>query len=86
VTTKPAEVVDFIAVIDALRRHGFGLRSIGAQVGADPSTVHDYHNGAVPRFHVGERLIVLWCGVTNQPREMLPMTRELPSASRVKSW
>lgn len=81
-----AEVVDFIAVLDDLRRHGLSTRAIGKHAGVSHVAVLGYRDGAMPGHPVGERLVTLWCGLTNKKREELPRVRQFPSASKAASW
>jgi hypothetical protein len=83
---QPPLVVDFEAVLDELRRHGFSARAIASHIGVSHVSVLGYREGAVPQFNIGERLVALWCGVTNKTVEQLPRMRELPSASKASSW
>jgi hypothetical protein len=87
VTSKPALVVDFVAVIDELRRHGIAPGAIAGHLRIARSTVYEYHKGnTIPPHPVGEAMLDLWAGVTGKPSSAVPRTPPLPSVSATRFW
>lgn len=86
-SNRPALVVDFIAVIDELRRHGISPGAIAGHLRIARSTVYEYHKGnTVPPHPVGESLLDLWAGVTGKPTSGAPRTTPLPTVSAARLW
>jgi lambda repressor-like predicted transcriptional regulator len=77
-------VVDWAALVDGLRRHGFPLSEVSRVTGVSITSLKEYRLAIKSPLHAtGERLIVYWCGVTNSTREQLPRTRRIMSAATV---
>lgn len=76
--------VDWFRILDDLKRLGFSLYALEAQVAIPKSTLIGYRQGAEPKHLDGEKLIGFWCQVTANERELIP-TELLPlSAARSK--
>lgn len=70
---SPDPLVDFETVVLELRRRGWSYRAIAGEIGVSESMTKNYANhGARPPYDVGERLVLLWMGVTLSKREQLP--------------
>lgn len=70
--------VDWFRVVAELQRAGYNIENIAAAIGVAKSTLMGWRNFPYhePRHADGERLIVLWCRVVQQPREALPLNVE----------
>lgn len=65
--------VDFVAVIEELRKHGHGYHSISRATGLPESTLKNYAlTGTTPLHPNGERLVGFWCVAMQLPRELAP--------------
>ena len=76
--------VDWFRVLDDLKRLGFSLYAIEAQVSITKSTLIGYKQGSEPKHRDGERLIGFWCQSTNRAREELPTEVVALSAFQAK--
>lgn len=66
-------------VVD-LEQRGYTHASIGAVIGVSRTAVISWKNSYIePSHKKGERLISLWCAVTGQKREIVPIDRECSS-------
>lgn len=83
---EAAQIADFEAMIDDLKRRGWSTRTIATEIDVSVSSIVDYRNGATPQYHVGERIIAAWCGATGNDRTRVPTTRSYPTASKIRGW
>ncbi|MDO8346378.1 MAG: hypothetical protein Q7S85_00610 [Rugosibacter sp.] len=65
--------VDWFRILDDLKRQGFSLYALEAQVAIPKSTLIGYKQGAEPNHMTGERLIAFWRQAMGRPRELVPM-------------
>lgn len=65
----PDEKVDWFRVIIDVCRCGYTHSNIAMACGTAKSTVQGWKQGATPRWDEGEKLIALWCRVTDNGRE-----------------
>lgn len=77
--------VDWFRVMCDLQSKGYSLVNIAAAIGVAHSTLMGWRNPpyAEPRHADGERLVMLWCQVTEAPRDALPLNvDDMMSAAR----
>lgn len=63
------EKVDWFRIVCDLCANGYTHATIAAAIGAGKSTVQGWKQGSTPNYEDGERLITLWCAVTQNGRE-----------------
>lgn len=69
--------IDWFRVITAVLRGGYSLQSAADEIGVARTTLIGWRQGAEPRYSEGEQLVLLWCKVTGEGREKLPMCTAL---------
>ena len=69
--------IDWFRVITAVLRKGYSLQSAADEIGVARTTLIGWRQGAEPRYSEGERLVLLWCKITGEGREKLPMSSVL---------
>lgn len=65
--------VDWFHILDDLKRRGFSLYALEAQIAIPKSTLINYKQGSEPNHMTGERLIGFWCQAMGRSRELVPM-------------
>jgi len=64
---------DWFRVFADLKDRGWSLSAISIVTGTPVQTLDGYRNaGSIPKHHVGEALVMLWCGATGSTRDRLP--------------
>ncbi len=71
----PAPLVDWAAILIALRREGYTLRDVATLTGVPYSTLTSWQAGSSPRHQDGETLIESWSEATQPPREAVPVSQ-----------
>lgn len=67
------ERVNWQAVLQALRDHGYGDAHVARRIGATRQRVRKWREiHTQPRHDDGERLLAMWAEVTRQPRDTAP--------------
>lgn len=70
---KGSQRIDWFRVITAVLRSGYSLQSAADEIGIARTTLIGWRQGAEPRYSEGERLVLLWCKITGESRDKLPM-------------
>lgn len=70
---KVPQRIDWFRVITAVLRSGYSLQSAADEIGIARTTLIGWRQGAEPRYSEGERLVLLWCKITGESRDKLPM-------------
>ncbi|NVZ61243.1 hypothetical protein HX867_04035 [Pseudomonas gingeri] len=65
--------IDWFRVITEVLRSGYSIQGAADEIGVARTTLIGWKQGAEPRYSEGERLVLLWCQVTEQDRNELPM-------------
>ena len=76
--------VDWFRILDDLKRLGFSLYALEAQVSIPKSTLIRYKDGTEPSYQNGEKLVSFWCQVTGSGRDAIPTETVGLSAYRAK--
>lgn len=72
IKTAPT-LIDWFWVLMDIQRMGYTAATIGMAIDVPRTTILGWRDmNAAPRHADGERLIALWCQVTQQVREELP--------------
>jgi hypothetical protein len=79
-----ARRVDWFRILDDLKRQGFSLYALEAQVSIPKATLISYKQGTEPNHQNGERLVGFWCQVTANERDAIPTETVVMSAYRAK--
>lgn len=66
--------IDWFRVITEVLRGGHSIQSAADTIDVARTTLIGWKQGAEPRYSEGERLVLLWCRLTEKDREELPMT------------
>lgn len=76
--------VDWFRVLADMKDRGWSLEAISAVTGIPKPSLNRYRSfGAQPRYDVGERLLILWCGASGQMRSDAPIIiAAAPAATR----
>lgn len=75
---------DWFRLFSDLKARGWSLEAISIVTGVPVSTLDGYRNaGSVPRHHVGEWLVILWCGATGNTRDRVPVEETSGKPERV---
>lgn len=65
--------IDWFRVITMVLRGGYSIQSAADAIDVARTTLIGWKQGAEPRYSEGERLVLLWCQITEQDRSKLPM-------------
>lgn len=65
--------IDWFRVITAVLRSGYSIQGAADEIGVARTTLIGWRQGAEPRYSEGERLVLLWCKITGESRDKLPM-------------
>lgn len=66
--------IDWFRVITTVLRSGeYSIQGAADEIGVARTTLIGWKQGAEPRYSEGERLVLLWCKITGESRDKLPM-------------
>ncbi len=66
--------IDWFRVITTVLRSGeYSIQGAADEIGVARTTLIGWKQGAEPRYSEGERLVLLWCKITGEGRDKLPM-------------
>lgn len=66
--------IDWFQVITTVLRSGdYSIQGAADEIGVARTTLIGWKQGAEPRYSEGERLVLLWCKITGESRENMPM-------------
>lgn len=68
--------IDFAALLRFLLSRGYNAGAIAMHANISRTSVRNYVEGTTPLHPHGERLIKLWCEITGNKRDAVPMKRE----------
>lgn len=75
-------VVDWVGLLDELRREGIRTSQLATLVEIPRQTIDAYRDGTSSPSHAnGETLIAFWAAHTRKLRTQLPMMQQMPSAA-----
>lgn len=66
------ERIDWFRVIVDLDKRGYGATIVALSIDVPKTTLLGWKQGSRPRYEEGDRLLGLWCRVTEKPREAVP--------------
>ncbi|MCU7283265.1 hypothetical protein OC926_25870 [Pseudomonas peradeniyensis] len=70
---KRTRVYWFKVIVSVLRGGGYFLQGAADEIGIARTTLIGWRQGAEPRYSKGESLVLLWCKITGEIRDKLPM-------------
>lgn len=65
--------IDWFKVITEVLRGGYSIQAAADEIGVARTTLIGWKQGAEPRYSEGERLVLLWCKISGEGRDKLPM-------------
>lgn len=65
--------IDWFRVITEVLRGGHSIQSAADAIDVARTTLIGWKQGAEPRYSEGERLVLLWCQISGESRDKLPM-------------
>lgn len=65
--------IDWFRVITEVLRCGHSIQSTADAIDVARTTLIGWKQGAEPRYSEGERLVLLWCKISGESRDKVPM-------------
>ncbi|SEB72929.1 hypothetical protein SAMN05216178_2032 [Pseudomonas saponiphila] len=69
----PKRIDWFKVITEVLRSGEYSIQGAADEIGVARTTLIGWKQGAEPRYSEGERLVLLWCKITGESRDTLPM-------------